>query len=84
MKIADYKVMKYNDYDYSLLEVSWVRRSHAGKPTYSYEKIITLDTETSFIPNTDIGFVTDWSITIENTVCLYGNHIKDLITTIEK
>lgn len=84
MKIADYEVIKYNKYDYSQLEEKWIRRSHAGKPTYSYEKIITLDTETSFVPYTDIGYITDWSITIEDNVCIYGNHIKDLITTIEK
>lgn len=84
MKIAGYEVIKYDKYDYNQLEEKWIRRSHAGKPTYSYEKIITLDTETSFIPHTDIGYITDWSITIEDEVCLYGNHVKDLISTIEK
>ena len=63
---------------------NFISRSNAGHMLQVYEKIITVDTETFVFDNKDIGFITDWTITIENECCIYGNHVADLVNTIDK
>lgn len=85
MNVAGYEIIDYRDYDYSRLTAGkWIRRSNAGHPQYAYEKIITVDTETYVFDDKDIGYITDWTLTIEEDCCIYGNHVKDLIHTIEQ
>ena len=85
MVIAGYPVISYKDYDYMrLFDGNFIRKSNAGHYQSFYEKIITVDTETYVSDNEDIGWITDWTITIENDSCLYGNHVRDLINTIDR
>lgn len=85
MVIAGYPVVSYKDYDYMhLFDGNFIRKSNAGHYQSFYEKIITVDTETYVSDNEDIGWITDWTITIENDSCLYGNHVRDLINTIDR
>lgn len=85
MVVAGYPVIYFKNYDYMrLFNGDFIRRSNAGHYLGVYEKIITVDTETFVYLNKDIGFVTDWTITIENDCCIYGNHVSDLIDTIDR
>ena len=78
-------MINYKDYDYMrLFDGNYIRRSNAGHYLGVYEKVITVDTETYVYDKKDIGFVTDWTITIENDACIYGNHVSDLVETIDK
>ena len=45
--------------------------------------IIALDTETAKY-NDDILFITDWSFTIEDFGCIYGNRVQDLIELLRR
>lgn len=74
----------FNNYDFSNLCFSYVRSNKRGKNVeYCQKEIITFDTETSKYSD-DILFITDWSITIENNCCIYGNDVKDLIYCIDR
>jgi hypothetical protein len=85
MVIAGYPVVSYKDYDYMhLFDGNFIRKSNAGHFQSFYEKIITIDTETYVSDTEDIGWITDWTITIENDCCLYGNHVRNLINTIDR
>lgn len=85
MIIGGYPVFYFKSYEFMhLFDGDFKRKSNAGHFTTIYEKIITLDTETYVYPDKEIGFITDWTITIENDACLYGNHVKDLIKTIDR
>lgn len=72
MVIAGYPVVSYKDYDYMrLFDGNFIRKSNAGHYQSFYEKIITVDTETYVSDNEDIGWITDWTITIEMiAVCM--------------
>lgn len=77
--------MSFKDYDYMrLFDGDFIRKSNAGHYQSFYEKIITIDTETYVSETEDIGWITDWTITIENDCCLYGNHVSDLLDTIDR
>lgn len=85
MVIAGYPIMSFKDYDYMrLFDGDFIRKSNAGHYQSFYEKIITIDTETYVSETEDIGWITDWTITIENDCCLYGNHVSDLLDTIDR
>ena len=85
MVIAGYPVVSFKDYDYMrLFDGNFKRKSNAGHYQSVYEKIITVDTETYVSDKDDIGWITDWTITIENDCCIYGNHASDLINTIDR
>lgn len=45
--------------------------------------IIALDTETSKLTD-EILFITDWSLTIEEFGCIYGNRIEDMINVLQR
>lgn len=78
-------MVSYKDYDYiRLFDGNFIRKSNAGHFQSFYEKIITIDSETYVSDTEDIGWITDWTITIENDSCLYGNHVRDLINTIDR
>lgn len=78
MKIWHFPTVEW-DSIYSISE--WREKPYKKEKVYS--KIISLDTETSK-ENDEILYITDWSITIEDFGCIYGNTISDLITTINK
>lgn len=85
MIVADYPVISFKNYDYMrLFDGNFVKKSNAGHFQSVYEKIITVDTETFVFDKKDIGFITDWTITIENDCCIYGNHVYDLVNTIDR
>lgn len=85
MEVAGYKIVSFKNFNYKcLFNGNFIRRSNAGHMLQVYEKIITVDTETFVFDKKDIGFITDWSITIENECCIYGNHVSDLIDTIDR
>lgn len=85
MEVAGYKIVYFKNFDYmSLFNGNFIRRSNAGHMLQVYEKIITVDTETFVFNKKDIGYITDWSITIENEWCIYGNHVSDLVDTIDR
>lgn len=85
MEVAGYKIVYYKNFNYMCLyNGNFISRSNAGHMLQVYEKIITVDTETFVFDNKDIGFITDWTITIENECCIYGNHVADLVNTIDK
>lgn len=85
MEVAGYKIVCFKNFNYKcLFNGNFIRRSNAGHMLQVYEKIITVDTETFVFDKKDIGFITDWSITIENECCIYGNHVSDLIDTIDR
>lgn len=85
MEVAGYKIVYFKNFDYmSLFNGNFIRRSNAGHMLQVYEKIITVDTETFVFNKKDIGYITDWSITIENECCIYGNHVSDLVDTIDR
>lgn len=83
MEVAGYKIVYFKNFNY-LFNGNFIRRSNAGHILQVYEKIITVDTETFVFDKKDIGYITDWSITIENECCIYGNHVSDLIDTIDR
>lgn len=85
MEVAGYKIVYFKNFDYMcLFNGNFIRRSNAGHMLQVYEKIITVDTETFVFDKKDIGYITDWSITIENECCIYGNHVSDLVDTIDR
>lgn len=85
MVISGYPIINFRDYDFMrLFDGEFKRKSSAGHFSTVYEKIITVDTETYVYSDKQIGFVTDWTITIENDCCIYGNHVSDLINTIDR
>lgn len=85
MEVAGYRIVYFKNFNYMCLyNGDFIRRSNAGHPLQVYEKIITVDTETFVFDKKDIGFITDWTITIENECCIYGNHVSDLINTIDR
>lgn len=85
MEAAGYKIVNFKDFDYRcLFNGDFIRRSNAGHTQLVYDKIITVDTETFVFDKKDIGYITDWTITIENECCIYGNHVSDLIDTIDR
>lgn len=85
MEVAGYRIVYFKNFNYMcLFNGNFIRRSNAGRMLQVYEKIITVDTETFVFDKKDIGFITDWSITIENECCIYGNHVSDLINTIDR
>lgn len=85
MEVAGYRIVYFKNFNYKcLFNGDFIRRSNAGHMLQVYEKIITLDTETFVFDKKDIGFITDWTITIENECCIYGNHVSDLINTIDR
>lgn len=85
MKVAGYEIVYFKNVNYMcLFNGNFIRRSNAGHMQQVYEKIITVDTETFVFDKKDIGFITDWTITIENECCIYGNHVSDLIDTIDR
>lgn len=85
MEIAGYKIVYFKNFNHmSLFNGDFIRRSNAGHMLQVYEKIITVDTETFVFDKKDIGYITDWSITIENECCIYGNHVSDLVDTIDR
>lgn len=85
MEVAGYKIVYFKNFDYmSLFNGNFIRRSNAGHMLQVYEKIITVDTETFVFNKKDIGYITDWSITIEDECCIYGNHVSDLVDTIDR
>lgn len=85
MEVAGYKIVYFKNFDYMcLFNGDFIRRSNAGHMLHVYEKIITVDTETFVFDKKDIGYITDWTITIENECCIYGNHVSDLINTIDR
>lgn len=85
MKVAGYEIVYFKNFNYMrLFNGNFIRRSNAGHMLQVYEKIITVDTETFVFDKKDIGFITDWTITIENECCIYGNHVSDLIDTIDR
>lgn len=85
MVVAGYPVIHFSKYDYMrLFDGDFIRKSNAGHFQSFYEKIITIDTETYVDSERDIGWITDWTITIENDACIYGNHVSDLIATIDR
>lgn len=85
MEVAGYKIVYFKNFNYKcLFNGNFIRRSNAGHMLQVYEKIITVDTETFVFDKKDIGFITDWTITIENECCIYGNHVFDLIDTIDR
>lgn len=85
MKVAGYEIVYFKNFNYKcLFNGNFIRRSNAGHMLQVYEKIITVDTETFVFDKKDIGFITDWTITIENECCIYGNHVSDLINTIDR
>lgn len=85
MKVAGYEIVYFKNFNYMcLFNGNFNRRSNAGHMLQVYEKIITVDTETFVFNKKDIGYITDWSITIENECCIYGNHVSDLVDTIER
>lgn len=85
MEVAGYKIVYFKNFNYmSLFNGDFIRRSNAGHMLQVYEKIITVDTETFVFDKKDIGYITDWSITIENEYCIYGNHVSDLVDTIDR
>lgn len=85
MVIAGYPIILFKDYDFMrLFDGDFIRKSNAGHCQKFYEKIITIDTETYVSDIEDIGWITDWSITIEDDCCLYGNHVSDLLDTIDR
>lgn len=85
MEVAGYKIVYFKNFDYmSLFNGNFIRRSNAGHKQLVYEKIITVDTETFVFDKKDIGYITDWTITIEDECCIYGNHVSDLVDTIDR
>ena len=83
MEIAGYQVIDFYKFNYmSLLEYDFDRVSNAGRPRYVYDRVITVDTETSVYDG--IPYITDWTICIEDIICIYGHHARDLINTIDK
>lgn len=85
MEVAGYKIVYFKNFNYMcLFNGDFIRRSNAGHMLQVYEKIITVDTETFVFDKKDIGYITDWTITIENECCIYGNHVSDLINTIDR
>ena len=85
MEVAGYRIVYFKNFNYKcLFNGDFIRRSNAGHMLQVYEKIITVDTETFVFNKKDIGFITDWTITIENECCIYGNHVSDLINTIDR
>ena len=67
MIVSGYPIISFKSYDYMrLFDGNFIRRSNAGRFLSVYEKVITVDTETYVYPDKQIGFITDWSITIEN------------------
>lgn len=85
MEAAGYKIVYFKNFNYMcLFNGDFIRRSNAGHILQVYEKIITVDTETFVFDKKDIGYITDWSITIENECCIYGNHVSDLVDTIDR
>lgn len=85
MEVAAYKIVYFKNFDYMcLFNGDFIHRSNAGHKLQVYEKIITVDTETFVFNKKDIGYITDWSITIENECCIYGNHVSDLVGTIDR
>lgn len=85
MEVAGYRIVYFKNFNYKcLFNGDFIRRSNAGHMLQVYEKIITLDTETFVFDKKDIGFITDWTVTIENECCIYGNHVSDLINTIDR
>lgn len=77
-RIFYYPEVPYEDlYDVS----DWRVKPHQ-KEKY-YKQIVALDTETAKY-NDDILFITDWTITIEDFGCIYGNHVEDAICCINK
>lgn len=85
MEVAGYKIVYFKNFDYmSLFNGNFIRRSNAGHMLQVYEKIIAIDTETFVFNKKDIGYITDWTITIEDECCIYGNHVSDLVDTIDR
>lgn len=85
MIVAGYPVVSFKNYDYMrLFDGDFRRKSSAGHFSSVYDKIITVDTETYVFEDRQIGYITDWTITIENDSCIYGNHVSDLINTIDR
>lgn len=83
MEIAGYQVIDFYKFNYmSLLDYDFKRISNAGRPRYVYDRVITVDSETSVYDG--IPYITDWTICIEDIICLYGHHVRDLINTIDK
>ena len=82
MEIAGYQVIDFYKFNYmSLLDYDFKRISNAGRPRYVYERVIAVDTETSVYDG--IPYITDWTICIEDIICIYGHHVRDLINTID-
>ena len=81
MVIAGYPLVSYKEYDYMrLFDGNFIRKSNAGHYQSLYEKIITIDTETYVSDNEDIGWITDWTITIHNLsydYMFWRNHLLD-------
>lgn len=78
MNIWQYPSVSW-DQIYSISE--WREKPYKKEKVFS--KIIALDTETSK-ETEEILYITDWSITIENFGCIYGNKIQDLIQCMNK
>lgn len=59
----------------------WTEKPYQKKRYY--RNIIALDTETAKAAD-DILFITDWTLTIEEFGCIYGNSVSDLMHTLSK
>lgn len=72
------RLLKWPDIPWDdLYTISSWRQKPRRKEKY-YSPIIALDTETSKY-DSEILFITDWTLTIEDFGCIYGNRAADLI-----
>lgn len=78
-RILNYPEVPWNEiYDISV----WNKKPYMKNKKY-YGKVIALDTETAKLTD-QILFITDWTLTIEDFGCIYGNHVSDLIRCLRK
>lgn len=76
-RIINYPCVPWDD----LYTISSWRQKPRRKEKY-YSQIIALDTETSKYSE-DILFITDWTLTIEDFGCIYGNRAADLMDCLQ-
>lgn len=83
-KITPESAETFDTFNFDLLNYGeFITRIKWKKRMNYYDRIITLDTETTKYDDETV-FVTDWSITIEEISCIYGHHVRDCVNTISK
>lgn len=83
MKVDTDRIIEYQSADLEELYnvIGWNVKPY--RKIRFISNIIALDTETTKY-NDEILFITDWSFTIENYGCIYGNRVQDLVELLRR